>query len=74
MIDSIGDDSEAEDDPLPPAPTSAQAIGALKTLRQWMESVNCPDYSSFYAVENFVQSKLLSVRTQTKIQGYFRLY
>ena len=66
-----GNHSEAEGDPLPPVPTSAQEISALKG--QWMERVKCPDYSSFYAVENFIQFKLLSVRKQTKIQDYFRL-
>lgn len=67
-----GDIDTDTDDAPPTAPTSAEAINALKTVRMWMESVNCPDYSSFYKVENFVQSKLLSVRKQMNIQDYFK--
>ena len=53
-----GDNDDSDiDEPLPP-PTSAEAMSSLRTLPQWMESVNCTDYSSCYAVENIVQSKL----------------
>ena len=69
--DVEGGNSHTDTDDAPPiAPTSAEAINALKTVRMWMESVNCPDHSSFYKVENFVQSKLLSVRKQMNIQDY----
>lgn len=45
-----GDSDTDSDDAPPAAPTSADAISALKTLHMWMESVNCPDYSYIYCL------------------------
>jgi len=64
-------DTDSEDEKLPPPPTAAQAMAALKTLRHWMEIGNCTDFTAFYKLENTVQS-MVAGRQQTKINHNFQ--
>jgi len=63
------DGSDQEEDR--PAPTAAQTMTALKTLRHWMENVNSNDFSAYYKLEHMVHSHVASVRRQTKMHDFF---
>lgn len=64
-------DTDSDNDEVAQPPSSAQAMAALKTLRQWMEMGKCTDFSAYYKMENTVQSLVAGARRQKKIRDYF---